>query len=67
MHNSISRCEESLEAFEKNLGMLKRDGEVDAVLDRTIGAIEAGLSTGRWPEETFTEILAQLKKTRKAD
>lgn len=30
VHNSISRCEESLEAFEKNLGMLRRDGEVDA-------------------------------------
>ena len=67
VHNSISRCEESLEAFEKNLGMLRRDGEVDAVLERTIGAIETGLSTGQWPEETFTEILAQLKKTRKAD
>ena len=40
------------------------NSEVDAVRDRTIGAIEAGLSTGQWPEETFTEILAQLKKTR---
>ena len=67
VHNSINRCEEALETFEEKLGDLKRSNELDVVLEHTIDAIENGISSGVWSKDVFEEILAQLKKTRKAD
>lgn len=67
VHNSIGRCEETLEHFEQILGMLARSKAVDETLDAAIGAIEGALSSGEWSMQAFEKILAQLKKTRKAD
>lgn len=67
VHNSIARCEESLEAFEEKLGMLARSDAVDDALDQCIVAIEESLTSGQWNTRDFQKILATLKTTRKAD
>lgn len=66
VHNSISRCEESLELFEDALGVLARDREVDACLAESIDAIERGLASEEWNRTEFEKILAHLKRIRKA-
>ncbi|MEE0434072.1 MAG: YlxM family DNA-binding protein [Peptococcaceae bacterium] len=67
VHNSIGRCEETLESFEKTLGVLARSQMIEETLDRTIAAIEQSLASNQWLPEVYEEILAQLKITRKAD
>ncbi|MEE0510589.1 MAG: YlxM family DNA-binding protein [Peptococcaceae bacterium] len=67
VHNSITRCEETLENFEKTLGVFQRSSELDKILDNAITAIENGLATGEWSSDQFEKILTQLKLTRKAD
>ena len=67
VHNSITRCEEALESFEKSLGVFQRSIEVDDALDHAIKAIETGLQTGEWSSNDFEEVLIQLKTIRKAD
>lgn len=67
VHNSINRCESTLESYESTLGMLSRSDEVDAVLDEAIAFISRLLEGETWHEKDVQRVLSHLTMTRKAD
>lgn len=67
VHNSVARCEEALKSYEKNLGVLARSEETDALLDDVITAIEKSLDSNDWSEKTYGELLDRLRQFRKAE
>ena len=67
VHNSVARCEDALENYEASLGIFARTSVTEDVLDQAIKTIEMSMKTGKWSETIYMDLLAELKKIRKAD
>jgi predicted DNA-binding protein YlxM (UPF0122 family) len=67
VHDSISKCETSLEDYEAKLHLYSRFSAQDALAEETAQCIEESLKNGQWSRDRYSALLQKIYALRKAD